>query len=414
MMNSEYPKILLLDHQFDNRTGLGITLANLFANWPQDKLAIMARMIDVNKCENSRPCKYYFGQHHTPSETFVRKGFKWRLRELIKKCYYYLGLNEIRHKFSYRKEDIEKAQSYNPDIIFCCLGTLNSMVDCEQVLSYFPKSRLVLYIVDDWVNTKENNRLFSKFWRKENDRHFRLLLNKAAGLLSICPYMSDVYKERYGKTFLPFHNPVDYDYWKDLPLKRKYGVGEKAVLYVGKINADTKQCLIDVATVIDSLNKRTEKKYKYILDVYTPDYLANQELFMANSSSHVMPAVPHDEIPLLMKGYDALLLTLGFSKQSKEYVRLSMPTKVSEYLASGIPTLLYCPEDIALARYLVPQNCTINCLERNISNLAGSLSMLENDDYCTKMVVGAMKIAKCHDANKVRDEFANSLRGFLK
>lgn len=413
MRESEYPKVLVLGHQFDDRTGLGITLANLFANWPKERLSIMAPLIDVEKCEKARPCIKYIGRRQEARKQETKPGLRGTIRAKIRSLYYYLGINERNYSFPYKEDEVIEAQRFQPDIVFTCLGSLNSMKNCLTIMQQMPSSKLVLYIVDDWVNTKENNRLFSGLWRKENDKHFRLLLDKADGLLSICPYMSEIYKEKYNKKFLPFHNPVDNNYWNSLPLRRKYGPGEKGVLYVGKINVDTKQCLIDVASVIESLNHRTASSgYKYYMDVYTPDFGANKEMFKKNSSSNVKPPVSHDEIPRLMKSYDALLLTLGFSKRSREYVRLSMPTKVSEYMASGIPTILYCPEEIALARYLEPKGCTISCFQRDQNKLASAISVLDNDSYCQKIVTEALETAKRHDIQIVRQGFEKALMNF--
>ncbi len=413
MSNTEYPKVLLLGHQFNNQTGLGITLANLFANWPRENVSILSHSIDVAKCELSRPCINYIGRVYEPSNMPIRKGFKNVIREKIKNVYYYLGFNELRHVSPYIESYITKAKEFEPDILFCCLGSLNSMKDCFQILPSFPDAKLVLYIVDDWVNTKENNRLFSRYWRKINDRYFRALIDKAAGLLSICPYMTAVYKELYCKDFIPFHNPVDCNYWNSLTTVRKYEPGVKALLYVGKINVDTKQCLLDVASAIDVLNRRKGQKFRYVLDVYTPDYKSNQDLFSTNNNCNVLPAVPHGDIPSLSKSYDALLLTLGFSKKTRDYVRLSMPTKVSEYMASGIPTILYCPNDIALAKYLEPQSCTINCLERDFNMLTNSLLRLEDESYCQIIINNAARVANNHDCMVVRHNFENSLRSFL-
>ncbi len=413
MNNSSFPRILILGHQFDNFTGLGITLGNLFANWPKEKLAIMAPLIDIEKCEASRPCGQYICQHSKPLINYGRKGIKKILREWTRKRYYYLGLSEIKYEFPYNDSEIAEAISFNPNIVFCCLGTYNSMRSCHQVMKFIPQAKLVLYIVDDWVNSKENNRLFSNYWRNKNDKLFRKLIDSASGLLSICPYMTEVYKEKYNKTFIPFHNPVDCDFWNSLSSIKKYGPKVNAILYVGKINVDTKQSLLDLADAIHSLNERRNPHNRYVLDIYTPDYYNNQEIFGANDSCHIYPAVPHNEIPSLMKSYDALLLTLGFSKRTKEYVRLSMPTKVSEYLASGIPTVLYCPNDIALAQYLEPNNCTINCFERSQERLVESLILLEDNDCCERIIQNSMKLAQEHESKKVRTEFENAINGFL-
>ena len=412
MSSNILPKVLLLGHQFDNQTGLGITLSNLFNNWTKETLSIMAPMIDIEKCEAARPCQNYISHCFEAPKHTSNKGFKKKVRAIVRKLYYYLGFSELRYKFPYNSKDLAKAQVFDPDIIFCCLGTLNSMRDCIKVIDFFPRAKLVLYIVDDWVNTKENNRFFPSYWRKQNDKYFRLLMNRASGLLSICPYMSEVYKERYGKVFYPFHNPVDSQLWTAQQAKKQYEDNIRSILYVGKINVDTIDCLLDTAAAILSLNNSLGTKHKYRLDVYTPNYNEYQDTFIDYPDCEVFPPLRHSEIIALTKSYDALLLTLGFSKKTREYVRLSMPTKLSEYLAAGIPTILYCPSEIALAKYLVPNNCSINCQERNINKLAEAMKSLDDDDYCGSIVSKALELAQQHDVLVVRDRFEKTLLSF--
>ena len=413
-MKDNKPRVLLLEHQFDNTTGLGITLANLFANWPKEKLAIMAPLIDIDKCEASRPCIKYIGSRTNLSKVTPITGVKGAIRRYIRKVYYYLGLNELHYKFSYNVTSIKEAQSFRPDIIFCCLGSLNSMRDCELLMQYMTHSKLVLYIVDDWVNTKANNRLFSRYWQRKNDKYFRNLIYKATGLLSICPYMSHVYLERYNKTFIPFHNPVDLDFWRGVSSMRKYDTMVKSVIYVGKINDDTKQCLLDMSCAIECINSRSAEGATFILDIYTPNYIEHKNLFEDKTNCHIFPAVPHQDVPLLMKSYDALLLTLGFSKKTKEYVKLSMSTKVSEHLASGMPIILYCPKDIALAQYLEPRECSINCLERNPQKLMSALLKLYDKRYCDRIINNAIALSKDHDIQKVQADFENTMNKCLE
>ena len=413
MENKEYyPKVLIFGHQFDNRTGLGITLSNLFANWSKERLAVMATYINEALCESVRPCSTYIGELKGKT-SFHSASKSSSLRSRIRKLYYYMGFKEIRYKFSYKDTHIKKARVFNPDIIFSCLGSLNSMKDCLAIAEQFPSAKLVLYIVDDWVNTKENNRFIPSYWRKQNDKYFRLLLERASGLLSICPFMSEIYKERYGKVFFPFHNPVDFQQWSSQPINRKYENDVRSILYVGKINDDTKDCLLDTASAIDRLNNDNNTSFKLRFDVYTPNYKDYKNLFLEFPDSKVTPPVPHSDILSLTKSYDALLLTLGFSKKSREYVRLSMPTKLSEYLAAGIPTILYCPAEIALAKYLVPNNCSINCQERSIENLIDVIKCLDDEAYCKAIVLNALELAKKHDVYVVRERFERTMQSFL-
>lgn len=404
-----HPKVLLFGHQFDTKTGLGITLSNLFSNWQKENIGIMATSINIDECEKAKPCGIYIGS--VTSKKISAATYNNKVRKALKDIYYKLGLSDIQHSWNFSTEQIEQAKTFNPDIVFCCLGTYGAMLDCERIMELLPNARLVLYIVDDWVNTKSSRRYFKHYWNKKNNELFKHLLDKASGLLSICPYMSESYLKQYGKVFYPFHNPVDLNYWKSLPSNPKYADGTTSILFTGKINDDTRDCLLDTCKVVDQLNN---EGHKFVFDVYSPNANMHPDLFSQYPSCHLFTAISHDDIPIVTKGYSAMLLTLGFSKESRKYVRLSMPTKLSEYLAASIPTVLYCPEEIALSQYLKDKNCVFPCYDRKIRLLRDCLMTLENKEACSQKVSNALNLAEEHDMPMVRKRFEQHMIKFLE
>ena len=159
-MNNNYCKVLLFGHQFDTKTGLGITLSNLFANWPKENIGIMASSIYIDECEKARPCGTYIGS--TSIKKMSAATYNNKVRNAIKDIYYKLGLSDIRHTWNFSTAQIEQAKEFNPDIVFCCLGTYSAMMDCERIMELLPNAKFVLYIVDDWVNTKSSKRYFKR------------------------------------------------------------------------------------------------------------------------------------------------------------------------------------------------------------------------------------------------------------
>ena len=408
MQKNNYPRVLVLGHQFNDKTGIGITLSNLFYDWPNERIGVMCPKVYTEDNEKSRPCGAYIGKPiNSVQSTKIQKNYYFK--NSIKHFYVNSGIIDFMYKLSYTPAQIEEAKDYNPDILFCCLGSQKAMKDCLAIKEQLPDAKLVLYILDDWVNTKESDRLFSYYWKRKNDKYFRELLDKASGLLSICQSMSDAYLEKYGKTFIPFHNPVDVNQWLAVRSIRKYRDNEKSIIYAGKINKDTKDCLIDFAAVIDKLNKQG---HSFVFDVYTPNYDENANVLASFTGSHVFPSIPHSEVASVTKSYDASLLTLGFSEKTKKYVKLSMSTKVSEVLASGIPTILYCPQDIALAKYLVGHECVISCVKRDNDCLAQAVKKLLDKSSCEHIVTKALLLAKEHDNTVVRERFRRTLESF--
>ena len=407
----QYPKVLLFGHSFNNTTGMGITLTNLFAEWPSDSIAIYANNIDKELCESIRPCSMYIGKictsrHGTSLNKKASITFKDKVIARLRKLYYKTGLQELSSSTQLPPSDISRVKEFAPDIVFCALGNSLSMQRCEKLMDSLPKAKLVLYIVDDWVNTVANTRFFSFLWRRRYNREFQHIIERASCLLSICQYMSDEYLKKYNKVFHPFHNPVDLSIWNGLTVPNKYNKDILSILYVGKINDDTTPCLLDMCEVVNTL---TKKGYKIKFDIYSPDFEKKFFLFKNKINVSVYPAVPHHDIPLLMKSYTSLFLPLGFSRQSRLYVRLSMPTKLTEYLASGRPMILYCPEEIALAKYLEDKDCAIMCTINDVGCLGKSVSKLQDKSTYEYLMQNALQLASLHDIKLVRERFFETL-----
>ena len=409
---NNYPHILLFGQSFNNYTGMGITLTNLFADWPKENIVVWAEGIEPELCDAIRPCAKYIGSTKSLSDE-ARAKRKLTIRDkcidFLRKQYHKTGVQELRANTSITTDQLAEAISFNPDIVFCALGSDFAMKRCENLMDKLPKAKLVLYIVDDWVNTKINTRYFASLWRHKYDKDFRHIMDRASGLLSICQYMTHEYRKMYGKTYYPFHNPVDITKWQALKVQPKYAEDKISILYVGKINADTTSCLLDMSKVVEELNA---KGGLFVYDIYSPDYNSKAYLFEGKKDVHVFPPISHEDIPSVMKSYSSLFLPLGFSKQSRTYVRLSMPTKLSEYLASGKPIILYCPEEIALAKYLSDKDCAIMCTNDEANQLREAVAKLQDRNLYNHLVENSLELATHHDVHVVRERFRDIICRF--
>lgn len=415
MIDSHFPKVVLLDFAFDNTTGMGVTLTNLFKEWPVERIGVMSDYLKPDLCDQIRPCSLYIGvtkkiSTHIQVNNPGNVKHDSRIKSWLKSVYHYLGIDELLYRPNIHLDNLEALKSFSPDIIFCGLGTLNRMRVCKKLHEQLPKSKVVLYIVDDWINSRISEKWPPFIWKHRYEKAFREILTFSSGNISICQEMTDVYKERYGVNFIPFHNPVDVSFWDSLSPIKKYPADMVSLLYVGKINYDTEACLIDCCKVVESLNKEG-KSIRF--DVYSPDYSIKCDLFDKYEHCTLFPSIPHESIPELTKSYTALFLTLGFSKHSVKYVKLSMPTKLSEYLASGLPIVLYCSDSIALYHYVSNNKCAFTCCSRGETELMTTMLKLFDKEESLRVVNNAHIIAQNHDVGVIRAKFLETVKSFL-
>lgn len=408
----DYPKVLLLGEPFNDYTGMGITLTNLFHDWPTESIAVASDRLDTELCNRIRPCCQYIKLGSTADGYKTRKspqGIKGRIRNSLKYVYSKLGISDLRH-IPITKSVVNCINTFRPDIIFNALGSIDRIRFCQEVKRFAPEAKLALYVVDDWPNTKFSGRFFQRIWKCKYDKAFRSIINQADMRLSICQAMSDAYYGQYGVTFQPFHNPVDVAKWSSIPKADKYPKGVVSILYVGKINRETRQSLFDMCAVVDRFNNNGQKA---TFDIFTPnsDRLEESKLYKGCS---VHPQVSNEYIPLLLKSYTILFLTLGYSDASRKYARLSMPTKLTEYLVSEVPIVLYCPRELALSQYVTEHNVAVVCNEQGAHSLEKSvISLTTNTQLCAEVVANAKKLATAHDVHIVRERFRKTLAGLL-
>ncbi len=410
MSSTKYPKVLILCEKFDNNTGMGVTLTNLFKDWPKDRIALAGYGIDPELCDQIRPCEVYYpldGHFATANKAMnsVTNRGSW-LKRSAKYVYDKLGLTDSKSiKISGEFEAM--VRKFAPDIIFTALGDLRRIRFAEEVHSLFLSAKLALYIVDDWPNSRFKGRWFENIWRKLYDKSLRKIIELSDIRLSICQKMSDVYLERYGVQFKPFHNPVDVSVWRSIVKKPIYDTDVFSIVYVGKINRDTKAQLWRLAECVEELNN-IGKRVKF--DIYTPSQIPIE--LAGFGHTEIKGKVSNSEIPGLLKSYSLLFLTLGFSEETRNYVKLSMPTKLTEYLASESPILLYAPDGIALTEYLSENEAAYICT--NETALAETLSMAIDDQMIKERIVSnASALSQNHDTSIVREQFRKALTGEL-
>ena len=109
----KYPSVLLFGHSFNNYTGMGITLTNLFADWPKEKVAAWVDGVEPELCDSIRPCAKYIGRVKTPfTKVAVKKKltFKDKCREILREQYHKTGFPELRANVSISEDEFALAK----------------------------------------------------------------------------------------------------------------------------------------------------------------------------------------------------------------------------------------------------------------------------------------------------------------
>ncbi|HEY5124540.1 MAG TPA: glycosyltransferase [Ignavibacteria bacterium] len=433
-----YPKILIFGQPFNNFSGGGITLSNLFRGWPKDKLAVtfighglLNATTDV--CDtyyqlgseehkwifplnliqrkfNSGVKKFNEKLQELPINS-IQKGFRYKM---VNGIFYpflrWIGLFHAISKISLSERMKSWLSEYRPDILYLQASTRETIL-FAKALCDFLKIPAVIHVMDDWPSTINAKGLFRNYWKRKIDFEFRQLLDITILHLSVSQAMSEEYLKRYGKTFIPFHNPIDSDRWlKFMKTDFKIDYNNITVLYSGRIGEyGINDSLFEVAEAIDSLNNNN---LTIRLHIQTPtkkrsviDKLRKYNCVVIN------PFVDYEQVPQVFAKADILLLANDFTAHGVDYLRFSMPTKASEYMISGSPVLVYASDQTAVSKFFRLNKCGFCVTKKDLKELQTAIQFLiQNEEYRKTVSRNAVNLAKeKFDSKKVRKEFQEFL-----
>jgi glycosyltransferase involved in cell wall biosynthesis len=365
-----YPKVLIIGQTFNQTSGGGITLTNLFKGWDKNSIAVAAERIinpDTAVCENyyqlgsleakrrfpfnliekkfkSGSIKILNSYNPKTKNSFKTNNQKYpNLAKLYDLLLHFFGLFHYSRNLKTSNEFLNWINEFKPDIIYTQLASYE-LIKFVSKLNDITNVPIAIHIMDDWPTTISKSGILQKYWRNKIDNEFRSLLDKTSIFLSISQGMTSEYKKRYNKDFKIYHNPIKIENWDYCPNIELLQNDYFRILYTGRIGVANNQSIIDICRVVYSkLNVMNIELY-----IYTNDDCNMIDRYLVENRIIKRSFVPHNEMPELLSSYHLLLLPLDFSKRGIEFAKYSFPTKASEYMISGTPILVFAPQETAL------------------------------------------------------------------
>lgn len=428
-MEISKPKVLILNQPFVLNSGGGVTLSNLLAAWPKNKLAVaclghlLEGKLDREICDNYYQIgqleykwvfpfnlvnrKYPSGPVELKETQITTVGVKkssFRVKFIMDYFFPFLEYMGILHSLS----KMELSDSFKkwldelaPDVIYAQAPTRQTLNLCIAVQEYL-NIPLIYHVMDDWPSTIGQKGFLKKFWQKTIHKEFMDLLNRSSALMSISDYMSKAYMERYGQTFTPFHNPIDVKFWKQYQRQSYHVPDNPQILYAGRIGLGIQQSLETIALAIDRVNDATLANIALVIQTGSqPDWIDKYQCTEYRSF------VAYEELPRVFAEADLLVLPYDFSVEANQFIKYSMPTKAPEYMASGTPILIFSPEDTAIVRYAQAYGWAEVVTENDMNVLAKSIQkMILDESHRIKIAEKGIAIAEDrHDAEMVSKQF---------
>lgn len=428
----DYLRVLILGETFRLNGGGGITLINLFKDWPSDKLAVVTERLFETSTDTNCLKFYQLGDleqklpfplsllrkninsgevdiklnriSHSDNGKNISQFPKSYIRRIFNDLLIFFGVYHFIYKTVLSNQLLDWISEYSPDIIYAQPFRYSDMEFINE-LQKKTSIPLAIHIMDDSISFLNKPNLLYFYWRQKTKSVFQQLIDRSVVSLSISQFMSDEYYKRYKKIFIPIRNPVELSQW--LPyIKNDWEVSDTInIIYTGRLAIPNINSLYRFCEVVDSLNK-LGRNIKF--DIYSiDDNRSFRKKIKHFRGIYVNSPIPYGDIPKLIPKYDILLLPIDFNKTGIKYAKYSISTKTSEYMISGVPILLIAPKEVALTSYAIENNCMLSVSEDKIEKITNALVRLINDkslrESLAKKAFDVVK--KDSDANYVRQKF---------
>lgn len=408
----DFPRVLVIAPiRFNQQTGSGVTMGNLFRGWPLDAIA------QIHSDQHNQPdltvCTRYY---YVPNFPIRQPTLPQTLVTVLKQgAQFLLGQEEslVGHWLRTRAI-LAWCEGFAPDVIYA------RPHDRPSFYTWLPRRLSEVFaipyisrVLDDWPSRYENSPVFLKrlFWRLFLRRHLQVLFEEAAANVGISAEMCDAFGERYNSRFVSFHNCIDVSEWKDI--EPSYEVkNEFLIAYMGSVSHEKElSSLLDLRDVLLTLR---DVGHPVRLIIYGPDRY--RQIVQTHLESP--PVVVHggcfpvEEKQQVLSQADLLVLPINFDEQSLNYVGYSFQTKLPEYMASGTPTLVYGPKSNPNVRYAAREGWGAVVDERDTTKLAEALvQLIESREMRATLGQRARDLAfRLHNAALVRQQFRQLIR----
>lgn len=381
--------------------GAGVTLRSLFADWPRESLA---QIHTDDRIPDASAAASYFRLNEGERLTGP-----FLVRQAVRHLRFARGRGETGTLFGGRITPrlARWLDKVRPQVVFSQLGGL-AMGHISLEIARRRNIPLVIHISDDWVKEWPANVLGRRVFPLTHlaNRAMRGVLRRAmqdaAAVTVISQEMAEGYERRYGRSSRVLHNGVDLEAW---PPREAGPAGSPAgILYSGSVFRYAQlTSLEDARDAVASL-RADGRAVELVIRTQHADSDAYRHAFGSSAGTVIRDLVPAADLGRTLAEADVLLLPVSFDPTTIDFIRLSIPGKLAEYLASGTPVLYYGPPDVAQARFLARHGCALMVTSRDPGALRSAIARIVDDATLRRdlSLAGRHVAEQCFDIRALR------------
>jgi len=254
------------------------------------------------------------------------------------------------------------AESIGINGLICPQG-LQSIYTLEALKKIRPV-KYITWVMDDHLVKFENGQWT---YPAETEAILQKHMQQAEKVVVISTGMQQFYLDRFNVKSTVLFGPAD-------PSKKekvsRHPSSSIKIGYFGAVAAWQMDALRAVAVALDKTNTQ--------LDIYSvidrlPDELCLEGVCFKGR-------LKQNEVVKTMQNYDALLLPISFLEKMRNMSEFNTATKMSEYLASGIPIFAIGPPYASMIKYLKLHNAAIVVDSNDFLDIKNAFAQISNPE----------------------------------
>ncbi|WP_243303382.1 hypothetical protein [Geothrix oryzisoli] len=350
-----FPRVLVLSGlPFSQDNATGITLSNIFSDWPSENMALAFISGELEPNFGSKAMKLGEWRWFLPG--YLARGvLPDRFLRLSREVPGGAPAVEVgggtkalawAHRFVRTGNEFvpvlrlgplkQFIEAFNPDVIYSMLGSMKLIRFVNNIADRY-NLPVVPHFMDDWPTFFYSDGFLCGLPRRALAHSLESLFKHVHSGLCIGEDMADEYQQRYRRPFLPLMNSIPNERFASPPV---FHSSETVIFsYIGGLHLNRWQSLLEIASV---MGEGTE------LRIFAPEKdLAQFSDLFAGFPFIKLGSLRSSEVDEEMRRADVLLHVESFDPDAASYTRLSVSTKISQYMCVGKPILAYGPGSLS-------------------------------------------------------------------
>lgn len=430
-------KVLIISHNsFSRIHNNGKTLESIFSSFKKDNLAQLFfcsnEIPDFEFCNNyykitdldilktaihiSSKCGEKLQYNHKIDNVYFKKNKFIRLIEnglRIKIDLLTIFRDYLWKSNTWKNPNLEKwVNQFDPDIIFYVGGNFGFS---HEISTYFSKHLnipLAVYFTDDYLINPIPKNIIDRIQKIRIKKFYRKTIEQSSLRFAIGTKMTNDYSKYFGMRFFPVMNSVKIN-----PFIKKEENDNTSIIisYVGGLHLNRWQMIIDFAKVVNALKNSTNTQIN--INVYSSMPNKNVIRKFKENGIDYMGFIQGNKIDQVLQHSDILLHVESDNKHVKSLTKLSVSTKIPEYLISNSCIIGYGPNDVA-SMQLLSENKIGIVISSNASfeeNKSTLYNIITNKSIRNRYAYNGYEFAKTNfDGEKIRLEFTTLIEECIK